>query len=33
MKVGSVNSIDVGNALARAWNDGQIGTWLAVDGR
>lgn len=33
MKVGLTNNIDVGSALARAWNDWQIETWLAADRR
>ncbi len=33
MKVSLTLQIDAGNALARAWNDWQINTWLAADKR
>ena len=33
MKMGIVRNIDVGNALARAWNDWQIEGWLQADAR
>ncbi|HLL90968.1 MAG TPA: amidohydrolase family protein [Tepidisphaeraceae bacterium] len=33
MRASLTQSIDVGSALARAWNDWQINTWLAADRR
>jgi len=33
MKVGLIHQLDVGSAMARAWNDWQINTWLATDKR
>jgi uncharacterized protein len=33
MQVSVMNQIDVASALARAWNDWQIATWLAADRR